>query len=83
MNNRIIIIGGMGPQASLDLHHRIIQGASLRGAKNGEDFPEIIHLSVPVPDFISGNGLEKAALVLKKALGQVYLWQYRSNYNCV
>lgn len=53
MKQRIIIIGGMGPQASLELHRRMIQQALADGAKDGTDFPHIVHLSLPVPDFIA------------------------------
>lgn len=57
MSARIVIIGGMGPQASLELHRRIIAGAAKSGAKDNEDYPEIIHASIPIPDFISsGDG---------------------------
>ena len=48
MKQRIIIIGGMGPQASLELHRRMIQQALADGAKDGTDFPHIVHLSLPV-----------------------------------
>ena len=40
MKQRIIIIGGMGPQASLELHRRMIQQALADGAKDGTDFPQ-------------------------------------------
>jgi len=59
MNKNILIIGGMGPQASLLLHERIIQRAIEHGAKNGEDFPAITHLSIPIPDFINADAVEK------------------------
>ena len=55
MKQRIIIIGGMGPQASLELHRRIIRRASANGARDGTDFPYIVHLSLPVPDFITNE----------------------------
>ena len=51
MKQRIIIIGGMGPQASLELHRPMIQQALADGAKDGTDFPHIVHLSLPVPDW--------------------------------
>ncbi len=61
---RIIIIGGMGPQASLELHRRIINRAIELGAQNGSDFPHIVHLSLPVEDFISETSKTNAALDL-------------------
>lgn len=59
---RIIIIGGMGPQASLELHRRLIARASENGAVNGNDFPHIVHFSLPIDDFISDKTKTKAAL---------------------
>jgi aspartate racemase len=59
---KILIIGGMGPQASLLLHQRLIEKAVEQGAINGEDFPDITHLSIPVPDFISDQTLMPQAL---------------------
>lgn len=61
---RIIIIGGMGPQASLELHRRIIERAAVNGAQNGKDFPHIVHFSLPVDDFIADARKKKAALAL-------------------
>lgn len=62
MKQRIIIIGGMGPQASLELHRRMIQQALADGAKDGTDFPHIVHLSLPVPDFITNESRRSEAL---------------------
>ena len=62
MKQRIIIIGGMGPQASLELHRRIIQQVLANGAKDGTDFPYIVHLSLPVPDFIANESRRGEAL---------------------
>ena len=62
MKQRIIIIGGMGPQASLELHRRIIRRASANGAKAGTDFPHIVHLLLPVPDFIANESRRSEAL---------------------
>ena len=80
MKKRIIIIGGMGPQASLDLHGRLLDGAIKRGARNGGDFPDILHLSLPVPDFIDGTGMTFALDMLKKNLECLYLWRKRPVY---
>lgn len=62
MQQRIIVLGGMGPQASLELHRRIIATATQRGAKTGDQFPHIVHLSLPVPDFISNTKRKEEAL---------------------
>lgn len=60
--NRIIIIGGMGPQASLELHRRIIDRATENGATDGKDFPYIVHLSLPIDDFIANRRSATRAL---------------------
>lgn len=52
----------MGPQASLELHRRIIRRASANGAKDGTDFPYIVHLSLPVSDFIANESRRSEAL---------------------
>lgn len=68
MNQQILIIGGMGPQASIELHRRIIASAGRHGAVNGDDFPEIIHASLPIRDFINGREFEPAANAINRAL---------------
>lgn len=76
MNNRIIIIGGMGPQASIELHRRIIHRATELGARNGNDFPEIAHISLPIDDFIADKAKTKQALVqIQGALERLYPWR--------
>lgn len=48
------IIGGMGPEASARMLQVLVSMAADEfGARSGEDFPEIIVDSIPVPDFIS------------------------------
>lgn len=52
----IVILGGMGPEASAKMLEVMISMATREfGAKNGQDFPEIIVDSVPIPDFISSK----------------------------
>ncbi len=65
-HNMIGIIGGMGPQASNELYRLLIEGAKRKyGARNNDDFPEIIIDSVPVPDFLSDTKkMEEAAGIL-------------------
>lgn len=53
MNNRIVIVGGMGPQANIELHKKIIDKAAELGAHEGDEFPEVLNISVPIADFIS------------------------------
>lgn len=65
--NIIGILGGMGPQASARLVDMLIEMSTKAfGAKNGEDFPEIILDSIPVPDFISDSKNLKPALDMLK-----------------
>jgi aspartate racemase len=48
------LIGGMGPFASAYFYKLLIKKSSDGyGAKNNDDFPEILIDSVPVPDFVS------------------------------
>ncbi len=59
----IAILGGMGPEASVYMYKLLIERAvSHFGAKNNDDFPEIVLYSVPVPDFISNDKSKKKAL---------------------
>ena len=56
-NKKIIgLIGGMGPFASAEFCRLLLDKSSRNfGAKNGDDFPEIVLDSIPVPDFISNT----------------------------
>jgi aspartate racemase len=52
--NKIGILGGMGPQASLELLRLIIHQATHKlGVVSADEFPEIILDSIPISDFIS------------------------------
>ena len=68
MNNKNIIgvIGGMGPYASAYFYKLLIKKSTEEyGAKNNDDYPEIVIDSVPVPDFISDtNSLAVAKEIL-------------------
>lgn len=75
-NQNILILGGMGPQASLLLHERLIQHASKMGAKQPQDFPAITHLSMPHEEFISNpTRTSKALEIIKRHL--YCLWRSR------
>lgn len=60
------ILGGMGPQASAKLYESIIRGTqNYTPAAVDDDYPEIVLLNVPVPNFISDkNELPKAKQML-------------------
>jgi len=60
------ILGGMGPQASAKLYELIIRGTQEYAPAAVDDvYPEIVLLSVPVPNFISNkNELPKAKRML-------------------
>ena len=78
MQKIITIIGGMGPQASLDLHRRLLDRAVLLGARSGDDFPEIRHLSLPIDDFINDKSKTDTALeVISRSMERFYLWRKR------
>lgn len=70
MKKSILIIGGMGPQASLLLHQYLIEAAVMQGAVDNQDYPLVVHLSIPVPDFISDPHAKKAALSMIETLLQ-------------
>lgn len=84
MNKKIIIVGGMGPQASLTLHQRIIDAAVVHGAQDGKDFPHIIHISLPIDDFIDDhNKSARAENMIANALECLYLWRRRPRSYCL
>ncbi|MBI2641605.1 aspartate/glutamate racemase family protein [Candidatus Roizmanbacteria bacterium] len=59
----IVVFGGMGPQASVAMYDLLIRLASEEfGARDADEFPEILVDSIPVPDFIGGR-IHKRALV--------------------
>lgn len=60
------ILGGMGPQASAKLYELIIEGTQkYTPAAVDDDYPRIVLLNVPVPNFISNkNELPKAKQML-------------------
>lgn len=52
MNNHIVILGGMGPQASAELQRLIVDKAA-RTCVDPVEFPEILHASLTIRDFIA------------------------------
>lgn len=59
------IIGGMGPQASIELYRLLIERARhVYGARNNDDYPEILIDSIPVPDFLSDTQKMNEANIL-------------------
>ncbi len=61
------IIGGMGPQASSELYRLIVHEARHRyGARENNEYPEVLIDSVPVPDFLADTAkMEEAATILE------------------
>ena len=81
---RIIIVGGMGPQASLQLHQELLHTAAANGAQEGDEFPHIVHLSLPVKDFISDQRFAAKALeLIAGSLERLYPWQRRQHSHSV
>jgi aspartate racemase len=62
MRKPIIILGGMGAHASLHLHKLLLQKSLAYHDGSGDDYPHIVHLSLPVPDFISDESQKFAAI---------------------
>ncbi|KKS14089.1 hypothetical protein A2617_01370 [Candidatus Daviesbacteria bacterium RIFOXYD1_FULL_41_10] len=67
------ILGGMGPQASAKLVQILVDlSAREFGAKNNDDFPEIVLDSFPHPDFISSKENSKIVVnMLKKRISKM------------
>lgn len=67
------ILGGMGPQAGVALCNLLIEiSARDFGAKKGDEFPEIIFNSIPVPDFFASMpNKEKALRILIQKVKQL------------
>lgn len=61
MRSPIVILGGMGPQASLRFHQLLIEKSAAHHTGNGDDFPYIVHFSLPVADFIHDEHAKQAA----------------------
>lgn len=58
----IMLIGGMGPQASVNVYQQLIlKAVSRHGAIHNEDYPHIVIQSLSVPDFISERNRKKEA----------------------
>ncbi len=55
--NKVIgVLGGMGPQATVDFYRRLISLAQKEfDARNGKDFPFILIFNISPPDIISGK----------------------------
>lgn len=84
MNKKILIIGGMGPQASLFLHKQIIEASVKDGAKHGYEYPEIVHLSLPVKDFISSTRYKNSALkLIRNRLECLWRLHFYKHNNCL
>lgn len=67
MKKAIVVLGGMGPEASVYMYKLLIEKSiSEFGAKHNDEFPEIILYSIPVPDFISSNSKRDEALRMLK-----------------
>lgn len=77
------ILGGMGPQASARLVELLIEQTSqFVDNPTDSDFPEIIHLSVPVPNFISNKtNMQKAKEILIERTK--FLEEAGSTINCI
>lgn len=77
------ILGGMGPQASARLVELIIANTpNFVSNPIDSDFPEIIHLSIPVPNFISNKtNMQKAKDILIERT--ILLEKSGSTINCI
>lgn len=62
MENSLVILGGMGPQASLRLHKRLLDISRERHEGAPDSFPAILHASLQIPDFIASEKMFQQAL---------------------
>lgn len=60
MKNHILIIGGMGPQASLKFHQLLLAQAN---HEEPDQYPLIVHASLLIKDFISNKIHEPSAVL--------------------
>lgn len=80
-NKPLVILGGMGPQASVFMHKTLIDLAvSEFQVVNNHDFPHIIIESIPVPDFISN---EKNKFLALKILSKRIIEINKSDISCL
>jgi aspartate racemase len=67
MHNPIVIIGGMGPQASVRFHQLLLEKSGRYHGGDGDAYPFIAHFSLAVKDFISDDGARTAAIETLRA----------------
>lgn len=69
-DKKVGIIGGVGPQATKFIYEKIIELSQDKyGAKNNNDYPDLIIESLPIPDFISNkNDIETAKEMLRNSV---------------
>lgn len=67
MDNPIIILGGMGPQASHRLHQLLLEKSLSFHRGQPDEFPAILHASMPVPDIIASSDKYESAVGLVTA----------------
>ena len=62
MSKHFLIIGGMGPQASIHAHKRLIELSQQNISKSRNDsYPRVTHLSINVKDFIADSSKKEVA----------------------
>jgi aspartate racemase len=75
------IIGGMGPEATVDMYMKIIRYYQKNlGAKYDKDFPEIIIWNVPIPDVVESSENEELTL---KMLSDVAIRMEKNRCNFI
>jgi aspartate racemase len=65
----IVILGGMGPQASVHLHDAILKVSRQHHSGAPDEYPSIVHISMKIPDFIGNKNNESVAIdIVNKAM---------------
>jgi aspartate racemase len=62
MRNQLLILGGMGPQASLRLHELLLEQSRKFHDGAPDSYPAILHASMQIPDFIASPDMTKQAV---------------------
>lgn len=72
--NKIGIIGGMGPEATINLYGKIINIFQKKyGAKYDSDYPEIYLVNLPIPDIVENvKNLSKVNAMMEEACKKLY-----------
>ncbi len=74
MHDQLIILGGMGPQASVRLHEILLEQSRQFHDGTPDAYPAILHASMQIPDFIaSKERIQDAVQIIRATCAQLPL----------